>query len=139
MRVSEILELVDMVLFDVKSLNNQRHKELTGVSNELILTNLKECLNHNIEVIIRIPVIKGYNFINLQKELEYHITELIQMGFKNFELIPYHRFGEQKYQMLGMRYEIKLDSNELELIKRIVADLKKEYFVKIELTQPILT
>ncbi|MBD3215019.1 MAG: glycyl-radical enzyme activating protein [Candidatus Lokiarchaeota archaeon] len=138
-KFSEILELVDMVLFDIKSLNDQRHKKLTGVSNKLILANLKECLNKNIEVNIRIPIIKGYNFINLQEELEDHITELIGMGFKNFEFIPYHRFGEQKYQMLGKQYEIKLDSNDIKSIKRVVDDLKKEHSVKIELTQPILT
>jgi pyruvate formate lyase activating enzyme len=104
----KVLEMIDMLLFDVKTLNDIRHKQLTGVSNQLILRNLEESLNYNLDIIIRTPVVIGYNFINLDQELYDHIKFLLEMGFVNFELIPYHRFGEQKYQMLGRKYDIKV-------------------------------
>lgn len=135
----DIIEKIDMILFDVKTLDNKRHKRLTGVSNDLILANLRECLNHKIDVIIRIPIIKNYNFIDIPMELRDQITYLNTLGFTNFELIPYHSFGEQKYDMLGKEYKIEIKSNEFELIKEIADKLKREYSINIKLSKPILT
>jgi len=138
-KFKQILDLIDMVLFDVKTLNTERHKRLTGVSNELILKNMKECLNYDIDIIIRTPVIIGYNFIDIEDELREHLIDLMEIGFKSFELIPYHNFGEQKYQMLGLNYQVKIDSNQYNLIKELADKLKKEYDINIKLSQPILT
>lgn len=135
----EILDLIDMVLFDVKILDNERHKRLTGVSNELILNNMKECLNYDIDIIIRTPIIIGYNFIDIENELREHLKYLMEMGFKNFELIPYHSFGEQKYKMLGKPYRIKIDSSKSDIIRETAEDLNREFEVNIKLSYPILT
>lgn len=138
-RFTRILDLIDLILFDVKTLDPSRHKDLTGVSNERILKNLKLCLNHPIETIIRIPVIYGYNFIDLQKELTKQILELEELGFSQFQLIPYHKFGEQKYQMLGESYSIEMESNQFEKIKDIAHQLKAKINIDIDIVEPILT
>jgi pyruvate formate lyase activating enzyme len=138
-RFTRILELVDLILFDVKTLDPYKHKDLTGVPNDRILQNLKLCLNHPIETIIRIPVIYGYNFIDLQKELTKQILELKELGFTQFQLIPYHKFGEQKYQMLGQLYSVEIESNQLEKIKHIAHQLKAKVNIDIEIVEPILT
>jgi pyruvate formate lyase activating enzyme len=138
-RFQKTLDKIDMVLFDVKTFDDGRHKELTGVSNKLILRNLIEILNYDVDVIIRTPIITGYNFIDLSNELHKHIESLLNLGCSTFELIPYHRFGEQKYQMLGLNYDIKIDSNSQDLIQEIARQLKKEFSVRIKINQPILT
>jgi len=135
----EILELIDLVLFDVKTLNKARHIKLTGVSNDLILSNLKECANHSIETIIRIPVIYDYNFINLHDELTNHILQLHNLGFSQFQIIPYHKFGEQKYEMLGITCSISLESNQLNEIKQIIREINEEVDISIKIIEPILT
>lgn len=138
-KFTEILNLIDLVLFDVKTLDKKRHENLTGVSNELILKNLKQILHNKIDVIIRTPIIKGYNFINLPNELRRHIDHLHNLGFADFEFIPYHRFGEQKYNMIGKEYHVKINSNEYDLIELIAQELEAEYQINIKVSQPILT
>lgn len=138
-RFTRILELIDLILFDVKTLDKTMHKELTSVSNDMIITNLNECLNHSMDTIIRIPVIYGFNFIHLQDELTKQILELAELGFAQFQLIPYHKFGEQKYQMLGEPYSIDMESNKLEEIKDIAHQLMSSVNIEIKIIEPILT
>jgi len=136
---TKVLDLIDLVLFDVKTLDQARHEKLTGVSNELILKNLKECLNYSIETIIRVPIVYGYNFLNIEEELTHHLLYLHNLGFSQFELIPYHRFGEQKYQMLEKPYDIHMDSNQFNLIEQTVKRIKSENNIEIKIITPILT
>jgi pyruvate formate lyase activating enzyme len=135
----DILRLIDLVLFDVKTLNKARHRKLTGVSNDLILSNLKECANRSVETIIRIPVIYGYNFINLHDELTNQILQLYDLGFSQFQIIPYHKFGEQKYEMLGKPYTLSMESNHGKLLTELIESLKSKTNIKIEIIEPILT
>ena len=58
-RFEKILPYTDLFLYDVKAFSEKLHKEGTGVSNSLILENLKR-LSGRAEIIIRIPVIGGY-------------------------------------------------------------------------------
>ena len=55
------LFLVDYVLFDVKHMDSEEHKKYTGVSNEIILENLKVLVNSNIPFVVRVPLIPGVN------------------------------------------------------------------------------
>ena len=57
----ESAALFDLLLFDVKHYDSNIHQKMTGVSNEKILKNLSWALNNNIEVLVRIPVIPGFN------------------------------------------------------------------------------
>ncbi|MHA1725594.1 MAG: glycyl-radical enzyme activating protein [Promethearchaeota archaeon] len=143
-KFKEIMNLVDLFLYDVKCLDEERHEQLTGKSNNLILKNLKICLDHHCNLIVRVPIIPGYNFMNLSSELENYLIQLAEMGITSFELIPYHEFGVQKYKMLGREYPLsvkKLELNQLpEYIKKIRekhGSLMKEIHIKI--SKPILT
>ena len=57
----KILEYSDLVYFDLKHLDPAKHKEYCGQSNELILQNLKLVVGKGIPVVIRVPLIPGYN------------------------------------------------------------------------------
>jgi len=102
---SKVLEFTDLVLYDIKCMNPLRHKEYTGVSNELILENVKKIAEMGIPIIIRVPVIPGFN------SSENHMRELI--GFvkdsvktvKKIHFLPYHELGVGKYERLGRKYE----------------------------------
>ena len=106
----EILKYVDLVLYDIKHLDPQKHKEYTGVSNELILSNLKKLDELGIPIEIRMPLIPGLNDSedNLSAASEF-LSQL--KNVKRVKLLPYHRLGEGKYERLDMKYELKdLDS-----------------------------
>ncbi len=106
--VEKVLPHVDTVLHDIKLTDPERHKKWTGVDNKRILENFKKAYETfpNIKFIARTPLIPGVN------DDEEHIRAVLTFirPHKNvidYELLPYHRFGESKYGFLGRVYELE--------------------------------
>ena len=106
-RLLDAAAYLDEIFFDVKSLNSEKHKEYTGVSNERILSNLKELKMDYPEKKIRVrtPVIPGFN--DSQEELDSIEKFLKTIGITDWEKLPYHTYGVGKYEMLGREYRLK--------------------------------
>ena len=105
--VEKVLPHVDTMLHDHKLTIPERHKKWTGVGNERILANFKKAYETfpDIDFIARTPLIPG---INADEE---HIRAVLAFirPHKNvidYELLPYHRFGLGKYELLGEVYEL---------------------------------
>jgi pyruvate formate lyase activating enzyme len=101
-----ILRRVDLLHFDLKHLDPARHRELTGRSNELILSNLRGILSimEPQDVIIRIPVIPGCS--DSAANIRESARLVAELGFTQIELMPYHRLGVSKYRQYGMLYQL---------------------------------
>ncbi len=100
----KIMPYTDMFLYDIKCADEEMHKKYTGVSNKLILENLKLLSNEfNGEIIIRIPVIGGVN--DNVEEMQKIADLLNEMHYSKTELLPYHKMGEYKYEALGNKAE----------------------------------
>ncbi len=89
-----VLNYTDLVIFDLKLANKKLHQKFTGVSNEVILENLRRISGK--DLLIRIPIIPGYtdmkeNMISLSKI----ISKLNRV--RGVELIPYNELAEAKY------------------------------------------
>ena len=84
----------------------EKHRVLTGKTNELIIKNLKKVLSvkQPEDIIIRIPVIPGFNDSN--ENITQSAEFVADLGFKQIELIPYHRMGVSKYLQYGMDYPL---------------------------------
>jgi pyruvate formate lyase activating enzyme len=101
------LKLTDLILFDVKAYSELVHQRLTGVSNKPILENLRNLLVSRTPLIIRIPVIPGMN------DAEDEILSIGRFisdagGVKiPVNLLPFHRYGEYKYEQLSIPYAMK--------------------------------
>ena len=91
-----------MFLFDVKHYDRQKHFEGTGVYNDIILDNLRFVLNAQKKVLVRIPVIPGYN--NGLQDAEAFAVLLKKIGAADVQLLPFHQFGQNKYRQLGVPY-----------------------------------
>ena len=98
-----IVEYLDLILFDIKHWDEAKHKEKTGVSNTPILQNMKYAIDIGKEVLPRLPVIPNYN--NSLDDAIGFVSRLKQVGAKKVQLLPFHQFGEKKYNMLGRDYE----------------------------------
>ncbi|MBO6089964.1 MAG: radical SAM protein, partial [Lachnospiraceae bacterium] len=103
----KVLEYTDILIHDIKMINSEEHKKWVGVSNEKILENIKKAYETfpQKKVIVRTPVIPGAN------DKEEVIEEIINfiLPYKNiikYELLPYHRLGLGKYEVLGREYEL---------------------------------
>ena len=102
-RVRPVFERTDLVLYDLKHLDAARHRAATGVGNHQVLDNLRRVRDLGIEVWVRVPVIPGWNDgdENLAAVVDLVGREL-GAGTPVF-LLPYHPFGEGKYEALGRR------------------------------------
>ncbi|GAA0699756.1 glycyl-radical enzyme activating protein [Paraclostridium ghonii] len=101
----ELSALFDLILFDVKHHDNNKHFEGTGVYNDLIIKNLKWSVKNDLNVLTRIPVIPGFND-SLEDAIK--ITDLLKyVRATNVQLLPFHQFGEKKYDMLNKIYTLK--------------------------------
>lgn len=101
----ELIEYVDLFLFDVKHINPEKVKNVTGGNLERILQNLSYIANHKAsEIVIRVPVIPQFNN---EPEIITQIFELAQKNrIREVHLLPYHTLGIHKYGQLGMTYQM---------------------------------
>jgi len=100
----EILPLVDLFLYDYKATDPLLHKKLTGVSNDLILSNLAYLYNQKARIILRCPLIPGVN------DDEEHLAGIADIsrrfpGLDGIEIMAYHNLGTDKSLMLGRQPE----------------------------------
>lgn len=109
--ILQIAGFTDLILFDMKHINSERHFELTGVRNEIILENLQELLRRRHNVKIRMPMLKGINDseAEIRGVIEFLMPYKEYKNFKGIDLLPYHKLGVNKYLQLGMEYPIEGD------------------------------
>ncbi|EHI55088.1 hypothetical protein HMPREF9333_01708 [Johnsonella ignava ATCC 51276] len=102
-RFEKILPYVDTFLYDIKHIDPDKHRLLTGKDNVLILDNLKKLNDKNGKIHIRIPVIEG---VNSDDENINGIADFIKdMNITMVSLLPYHAIGQGKYDRIDMEYE----------------------------------
>jgi len=106
--IEQVFPYVDLVQHDRKLTDPQAHKKWTGVDNARIISNFERAYAEfpDTKFIARTPVIPGVN------DDEDHVRAVLASirPFKNvidYELLPYHRFGEGKYGFLGKVYELR--------------------------------
>lgn len=99
--LEQMLPYVDLVLYDLKGIDRQRHQQYTGRSNRQILENLRHLTEDGVCVQVRVPVITDYNDSPEEMtELARYLRSL--QNWPPVELLPYHRLGEGKYESLGI-------------------------------------
>ncbi len=80
------------------------HREKTGVYNDVILENMRYAVAQKVPIIARIPVIPGFN---ANKKAAAGMAALLKdMEITEVHLLPFHQFGEKKYEQLGIPYEM---------------------------------
>ena len=100
-KVRRVLEKMDLIFYDIKHMDAERHRFFTGVSNRRILENAERVCAAAVPVVIRVPAIHGVNTDekNIKETLEFLRDRC--RGAK-LEFLPYHTLGEVKYSKLGL-------------------------------------
>lgn len=101
---AEFIQHIDLLLFDMKHCDRELHREKTGVYNDIILENMRFACEQKVPIIARIPVIPRFN---ANKKAAAGMAGLLkEMGIQEVHLLPFHQFGEKKYEQLGISYEM---------------------------------
>jgi pyruvate formate lyase activating enzyme len=101
-----LLPWLDLVLCDIKHMDPVRHKELTGVSNARILDNIARISRSGVALRLRLPLVPGAN------DSEANIAATARFAaslpaLQGFDILPYHRLGEAKWEQLGRDYPLR--------------------------------
>lgn len=105
-KIDELLDLTDIVMLDIKHIDDEKHRELTGKSNKNILEFARYLDRKIIPVWIRHVVVPG---ITLEEDYLLKLGEFIGMlsNVKKVETLPYHSLAKHKYEKLGLEYVLE--------------------------------
>lgn len=95
------LRKMDTIFIDIKHIDPRQHHAFTGVDNALILQNIRRASDEGLPLVVRIPTIVGVNADDETMTRVFDFFEENQIRAK-LEFLPYHRYGEAKYEKLGM-------------------------------------
>lgn len=103
--IEKLLPYLDLYLMDIKHMDSDKHKRFTGVENRLILENARRVAKSSVELIIRTPVVPGFN--DTAEEISAISSFAASLdGVREHHLLPYHRLGADKYGGLGREYSL---------------------------------
>lgn len=124
-KLDKLMEVTDLVMLDIKHIDPDKHKELTGQPNDGILAFAKYLDEKQVPMWIRHVIVPGltdedsYLF-----ELGYFIGQF--KNLKALDALPYHTMGKPKYEKLGLEYKLKdvpaMNQNELLVKKQVILD-----------------
>lgn len=121
--VKEVLKYTDLVLLDIKHIDDEKCKKLVGVSNKRELEFAQYLSDNNIKIWIRQVLVPGYtddeqDLLKLKKFIESLKT------VENVQILPYHNMGKYKWEKLGAKYELEdvrqANQDDVDRAKRIL-------------------
>lgn len=121
----ELLNLIDLIILDVKAVDKELFKKITKFDNKIFLDNLKVIQNNNKSLWIRNVVVPG---INDNIEDIYKLAKFIKniKNVQNIELLGYHTMGVNKYKSLNINYPLEgvspMDKDKLMKLENILKD-----------------
>ena len=102
--LARLWPLLDDMLYDLKHLDDALHRQHTGVSNGLILDNLRRLAGAGAPITLRIPLIPGFNATASAAAAMARFAANLPGPVKGIHLLPYHTLGKAKYSALGREY-----------------------------------
>jgi len=128
--VKEALQYIDIVLLDIKQMNDERHRKLVGQTNERTLKFAQYLNELNKPVWLRYVLVPGYSDdTDDLKQLGEHFGKY--ENIEKLEIQPYHHLGAHKYEHLGWKYELEgVPSNTPEQLDSAY-QVFKQYFKEV--------
>ncbi|MCD7811366.1 MAG: pyruvate formate lyase-activating protein [Ruminococcus sp.] len=105
-KIDKIIDNTDLVMLDIKHIDSEEHKKLTGMGNEHILAFAEYLRDRNVDLWVRHVVVPG---ITYNEEYLFRLGEYLSTlkNLKALDVLPYHDMGKVKYENLGIDYALK--------------------------------
>lgn len=128
-----IREDVNLFLYDLKSMDDEQHKKYTGVSNKLVLENLRRLDDVGTHCVVRIPLIPGVND-NQENLVESGKFLASLRNVQSVDLMGYHDIAQGKYESLGMEYRLPETKAPLAQSMQAAAKLLEDFGLKVKIS-----
>ncbi|WOO89370.1 glycyl-radical enzyme activating protein [Mollicutes bacterium LVI A0078] len=107
--LDQVLPVTDMLITDIKHYDSEIHKQHVGVGNEKLLENMKKVAASGIPMIVRIPIIPGFNDDKkVISEIGDFIVEELGDSVVQMQLLRFRPLGQEKYEALNMPYVMEI-------------------------------
>lgn len=124
-RAEPVLDHTDLILLDLKQLNPDKHRALTGQDNEVTLAFARYASARGIPLWIRYVVVPGWSDAPEDVEALADFVRTLR-GVERVELLPYHLLGKHKWEALGIRYTLEgVEPPSADTMARIRAQLER--------------
>lgn len=106
-RLPELFGLTDYLIMDFKHYSSEKLREYTGIGNETVLANVKSAAMNRSQLLLRIPLINGFN-ASAEDAAEFAriLSPYMKNGFA-LEVLRYHEYGKDKWAQHGMQYTMQ--------------------------------
>ncbi|WP_097074754.1 pyruvate formate-lyase-activating protein [Ureibacillus xyleni] len=119
-KLEKLLQLTDLILLDLKQIDNDKHKKLTGLPNTHILEFARILSDRNVPVWIRHVLVPGKT--DNPEDLK-RLSAFIQTlkNVQKIEVLPYHKLGVYKWENLGLKYPLdNVEPPSEEVVRRAI-------------------
>lgn len=127
----KIFDKVDLFLYDIKHMDNEKHIKYIGSENTNILENLKMLSDRGCKIFVRMPIIAGVN------DDEDHIADAIKflskLKVEQVNLLPYHKMGMDKYKRLKKTYMLSGSEMPSDKVMEEILNKFKKAGIKVKL------
>ena len=131
-KIERCSELIDTFLVDLKHTGKEKFTSFTGGDADLVLENLRKLSALHNSIIVRVPVIPGFNHTSEEINVITDFTASLKT-IREIHFLPFHNLGEGKYKITGMKYLYqgapRVDAGELE----VYADYAKSVGLKVSI------
>jgi pyruvate formate lyase activating enzyme len=127
--LAAVLEFTDLVLYDLKQMDDRTHRAATGISNALPLANLRRLADLGVPFVLRLPLVPGHNLE--AGHLQAAGALAAELGAREIHLMPFHQLGSDKYRRFGLDYALAglpalrdtpVGREQVEWARRVVAE-----------------
>ena len=106
--MESVYRYTDLVIADIKHMDSARHRRITGAGNEVILSNLIKTVKLGKKLIIRTPVVPGYNGDEPDiRAIARFIKDELHSEIIAWQLLPFRKLGTEKYASLMLKYPME--------------------------------
>ena len=125
-KYNNLIKYTDLVMLDIKHIDSEKHKNLTGHDNQSILSFAQYLSEHDVPMWIRFVLVPTLtDNLDDVRRLRSFLDAL--KSVVKIEVLPYHTMGEKKYAELGMDYRLRgVEAPTAELVARVRETLRGE-------------
>jgi pyruvate formate lyase activating enzyme len=120
-KIERLLDCADLILYDIKLMDEEKHKLWTGADNRRIIDNARRLSKYNVQ--IRVPLIPGITDTEDNLNSVFHFMR--EVGLKSLALLPYNTSASAKYEWMGLTYEIQGETQDEKLLQKTIKSAKE--------------
>jgi len=124
------MKFTDLILYDIKHMDDAKHREKTGVSNRLILSNLKKISKKEADkLVVRVPLICGFN--DYEENIRRTAELVSSLNIQHLDMLPFNMLPSAKYKSFGIEWKYKHVKRQSDEVLKKIQQIPQSYGLEV--------